>query len=116
MTLEDQGKAAEAEAMLRLALAIHLKALPKGHPLIATSYSNLADSLERLGKADEALQAWRSATAAYDLARSFGPRGLEAAIGTGSPLPQLAAALARARAAARGVVELGARPGPRDRR
>ncbi len=73
-----------------------MKALPEGHPLIAASYGNLADSLDRQGKTDEALRAWRLAAAADELARSFGPRGLEAAIGIGSPLPRLAAALARA--------------------
>ena len=95
-SLRDQGKLAEAEAMDRRALAIRLKALPEGHPLIAASYGNLADSLDRQGKTDEALRAWRLAAAADELARSFGPRGLEAAIGIGSPLPRLAAALARA--------------------
>ena len=95
-TLRDQGKPAEAEAMHRRALAIFLKALPEGHPHIVQTYGSLADSLDRQGKHDEALRAWRSAAAAYELARSFGPRGLEAAIRIGSPLPDLAAALARA--------------------
>ncbi len=95
-TLRDQGKPAEAEAMLRRALAILLKALPEGHPHIVVSYGSLAVSLDRQGKHDEALWAWHSAAATYELARSFGPRGLETAIRIGSPLPDLATALARA--------------------
>jgi tetratricopeptide (TPR) repeat protein len=94
--LADQGKYTEAEVMNRHALAICLKALPEGHPDIATSYNNLADSLDHEGKPDEALQVRRSAAAAYELARSFGPAGFGGAIGNGSPLPGLAAALARA--------------------
>ena len=54
--------------------------------------------------------------ASYEQARLFGPRGLESAIGQGSPLPDLAAALARAgqpreawssweRGLARGIVD-----------
>ncbi len=96
LTLGNQGKRAESEAMHRRALAIRLKAWPEGHHLIALSYTTLADSLDRQGKPDEALPVWRSAAAAYELARSFGPGGLEAAIRIGSPLPDLATALARA--------------------
>ena len=45
--------------MLRLALAIHLKALPEGHPDIANSYNNLAVTLSAQGKAAEAEAMYR---------------------------------------------------------
>jgi tetratricopeptide (TPR) repeat protein len=115
-TLRAQGRYAEAEAMFRRALAIRLQAQGEGHPRTAQSYSNLAYSLEPQGKHDEALRAWRLAVASYEQARVLGPKGLEAALGEGSPLPGLAAALARAgrpreawssweRGLARGVVD-----------
>src|SRR5262249_16927854 len=96
VALREQGKYAEVEAMHRRALAIFLKALGEGHPWPATGYSNLAYALELQGKHDEALRAWRLAVASYEQARLLGPRGLEAALGAGSPLDGLAAALARA--------------------
>ena len=40
--------------MHRRALAIYLKALPEGHPIIAGSYNNLAATLRAQGKAAEA--------------------------------------------------------------
>jgi tetratricopeptide (TPR) repeat protein len=96
VTLVEQGKNAEVEAMHRRALAIRIKALGEAHPDTATSYSNLAFSLDLQGQHDEALRTWRLAAASYEQARLFGPTGLEAALGGGSPLPGLAAALARA--------------------
>ena len=116
VTLAAQGKHTEAEAMHRRALAIHLKALGEAHLHTAVIYGSLAVSLDRQGKHDEALRTWRLAVASYEQARLFGPRGLESAIGQGSPLPYLAAALARAgqpreawssweRGLARGIVD-----------
>ena len=65
VTLEAQGKYAEAEAMHRRALAICLKALGDAHPQTAASYNNLAAGLEAQGKYAEAeamhRRAWRSA-------------------------------------------------------
>jgi tetratricopeptide (TPR) repeat protein len=114
--LRDQGKYAEAEAMLRRALTVYLKVVGEGHPLTARSYNNLAFSLELQGKHDEALRTWPLAAASYEQSRLFGPTGLEAALGEGSPLPGLAAALALAgqpreawlsweRGLARGIVD-----------
>jgi tetratricopeptide (TPR) repeat protein len=114
--LEDQGKYAEAEAMNRRALAINLKARGEGHLETANSYRALASSLDLQGRHGEALPNWRLAAASYEQARSLGPKGLEAAIGQGSPFPGLAAALARAgqareawetweRGLARGIVD-----------
>src|SRR5262249_40431309 len=78
------------------ALAIRLKALGEAHPLTATSYGHLATSLDLQGRHDEALQTWRLAAASDEQARLSVPRGLEAALGEDSPLPELAAALAPA--------------------
>jgi hypothetical protein len=96
LVLEAQGKHAEAEPMKRRSLAIFLEALGRGHARTALSYSSLASSLELQGKHDEALRAWRLAAASYEQARLMGPQGLEASLGRGSPLPNLAVALARA--------------------
>jgi tetratricopeptide (TPR) repeat protein len=116
IALLDQGKNDEAEAMHRRALAIYLKSLGEGHPYTASSYSDLACALELQGKPDDALRTWRLAVASYEQARLLGPKGLESGLGGGSPLPGLAAALARAgrpreawsdweRGLARGVVD-----------
>jgi tetratricopeptide (TPR) repeat protein len=94
--LRDQGKYHDAEAMLRRALAVFLKALGEVHPRAAHSYSALAYALELHGQRDEALRTWRLAVASHEQARLLGPKGLEAGFGEGSPLPGLAAALARA--------------------
>ena len=83
--------------MHRRALAIRLKALGEGHPHTATSYNNLARSLDRQGKHDDALRTWAAAAASYEQARLRGAKGLEAALTAGkSPLPSFALALARA--------------------
>ena len=96
MTLRVQGKYAEAEAMFRRTLAIVLKALGEGHPHTADSYANLAWSLDRQGKHDDALRTWSAAAASYEQAR-LRAKGLEAALTAGkSPLPFFALALARA--------------------
>jgi tetratricopeptide (TPR) repeat protein len=116
LTVSDQGKYAEAEAMHRRALAIRLRALGEGHPRTTQSYCHLAPCLELQDKRDEALRSWRLAAASYERARLLGPKGLEAALGVYSPLPDLAAALARAgqpreawssweRGLARGIVD-----------
>ncbi len=91
VTLEAQGKHAEAEAMHRRALAIRLKALGEAHPDTASSYNNLAATLRAQGKPAEAeamarraLAIWLKAlgedtptppTATTTWPRSFGPRG-----------------------------------------
>src|SRR5205823_11798489 len=67
------------------------------HPNTAASYGNLAWTLDRQGKQDNALQTWNSAAASYEQARLRGARGLEAALTANkSPLPTFALALARA--------------------
>ena len=83
--------------MHRRALAIMLKALGEDHPDTAPSYTNLAWSLDRQGKHDDALRTWTSAAASYEQARLRGAKGLDAALTAGkSPLPFFALALARA--------------------
>jgi CHAT domain/Tetratricopeptide repeat len=94
-TLAFQEKHNEAEAMHRRALAIRLKALGEAHSDTARSYNNLAATFAAEGKHVEALKTWRLAAASYEQARLFAPRGLESSIGESSPLPALAAALAR---------------------
>ena len=61
--------------MHRRALAIGLKALGEDHPDTAQSYSNLAWSLDRQGKHDDALRTWTSAAASYEQARLRGRKG-----------------------------------------
>ena len=63
VTLRDQGKYAEAEAMHRHALAIRLKALGEDHPHTAHSYNNLAGTLGDQGKYAEAEAMFRRALA-----------------------------------------------------
>src|SRR5262249_50814556 len=97
LTLRDQGKSAEAEAMHRRALAIYLKAVGEGHPGTARSYTKLAWSLDLQGKYDDALRTWTLAAESYKQARLRGTKGLEAALtASESPLPAFALALARA--------------------
>ena len=74
------------------------KSLGEGHSNTVRSSSSLANSLDRrdLANTGGGFPIWRSAAAGYEQARSLGPRGLEVALGIGSPLPGLAAALARA--------------------
>jgi CHAT domain-containing protein len=97
--LDDQGKYAEAEPFYRQALAIRRKALGEDHPDTAQSYSSLAWCLNAMGAYAEAEQLWRAAARSFEVARqgvSFA--GLERATFTAenSPLPRLAACLARA--------------------
>jgi serine/threonine protein kinase len=49
-----QGKYAEAESLLRKALAIRIKTMGEGHPSTAESYTNLAFNLDAQGKHAEA--------------------------------------------------------------
>jgi tetratricopeptide (TPR) repeat protein len=119
-TLLAQGKHVEAEAMSRRAVAVCLKAVGNGHPRTALCYGRLAAALDLQGKHGEALDSWRLAAASYEQSRLSGLKGLDAAIGGASPLPDLAAAEARAgrplpawtsweRGLARGVVDEVAR-------
>ena len=73
VTLRDQGKHAEAEAMHRRALAIRLKALGEGHPHTATSYNNLAVTLGDQGKYAEAEAMHRRALAIRPQGPGRGP-------------------------------------------
>ena len=83
--------------MFRRALAIQLKVRGEGHPHTAASYTNLAGTLDRQGKHDDALQTWAAAAASYEQARLRGAKGLYGALTAGkSPLPSFALALARA--------------------
>jgi hypothetical protein len=48
-----RGKLLAAEPLLRQALAIDEKSLPKGHPAIVTVLEDLAETLDKSGRADE---------------------------------------------------------------
>jgi tetratricopeptide (TPR) repeat protein len=93
-----QGKYAEAAQGHRQALARYQRLLGEEHPFVATSSLNLAYSLLCLGQFREAEEQLRHAADAFSHAR---PRsattGLERASATGahSPLPLLAAVIAR---------------------
>jgi CHAT domain-containing protein/Tfp pilus assembly protein PilF len=101
LVLRAQEELLEAEALDRRALAISLKAVGEGHPYTALSYHHLGQTLDRLGRAEEALDALTAAGNASELARLRGTRGLEAAAQSHSdPAPALAIALARAGRAA----------------
>ena len=50
MLLKDQGNYAEAEPLNRRAIEISERELGKDHPLVSTSYSNLAILLRAQGK------------------------------------------------------------------
>jgi tetratricopeptide (TPR) repeat protein len=96
--LQDQGMYAAAEEGYRKALDIRRKVLSEEHPDTARSYSNLARNLHAQGKYAQAETLWLRAADTFAKAR---PRithsGLERATVTGerSPLPALAAVLAR---------------------
>ncbi|WP_156456089.1 tetratricopeptide repeat protein, partial [Sphingomonas sp. CCH9-E2] len=68
--LDQQGRGAAAEALLRQALAVRAATLPPGHPDLARAYANLAANLERRGQV-EAAAALRARAAAI---RGAGPR------------------------------------------
>src|SRR5262249_40411377 len=62
------------------------------------SYSALAQTLDRLGRADEARDALTAAVDAFERARLQGAKGLDAALGAGDdPSPALAVALGPSR-------------------
>jgi tetratricopeptide (TPR) repeat protein len=54
LVVRDQGKPAEAEAMLREALAINRKMLRSGHPRVIWSLQELSKVLREQGKIEEA--------------------------------------------------------------
>jgi CHAT domain-containing protein/tetratricopeptide (TPR) repeat protein len=93
-----QGKYAAAEEDFRKALAISRKVLGEEHPDTATCYKGLAFNQEVQGKYAAAEALWLQAASSFARARlRIAPSGLERAIktGEGSPLPHLAAVLAR---------------------
>jgi hypothetical protein len=93
-----QGRYVLAEEGHRKALAIYRKLLGEEHPDTALSYKNLAANQNAQGKYDDAEDNWRKSADRFDKARGrFASSGLERATRTGefSPLPQLAAVLAR---------------------
>jgi CHAT domain-containing protein len=99
LNLHDQGQFAEAEPLARRALALRRRLLGEEHPVTAGSYHNVARCLYAQGRHAEAEAMWRAAAKSYEAARlriSFG--GLERAsfAAQHSPLPALAACLARA--------------------
>jgi CHAT domain-containing protein/Tfp pilus assembly protein PilF len=101
--LNGQGQYAAAEKLLQESLAIYLKTLGEEHPDTVSGYSHLAANLNAQGKYAEAEKLWRKAAKGFEAARlavSFA--GLERAplAAARSPLPHLAACLARAGKAA----------------
>jgi tetratricopeptide (TPR) repeat protein len=96
--LHAQEKYVEAEEWSRKALAIRRKALGEEHPATAQSYDLLANDLHAEGKYSEAEDLWLRAADAFARARPrLAHSGLERATITAerSPLPRLAAVLAR---------------------
>jgi tetratricopeptide (TPR) repeat protein len=97
-TLNAQGRYAEAAVGFRKALDINHKVLGEEHPHTAGSYNSLAYNLEAQGKYAEAEDCWSSAADSFARARlRIAASGLDRATITGekSPLPHLAAVLAR---------------------
>jgi CHAT domain-containing protein len=93
-----QGKYAEAEQGYRKALAFCLKVLGEEHSHTARSYNNVAVNLNAQGKYGEAERLWRRAGDSFAKARlRIAASGLGRAAKTSeaSPLPSLAAILAR---------------------
>jgi hypothetical protein len=96
--LNAQGKYAAADEGLRKALDIRRKVLGEEHPDTAQSYNNLAFNLNAQGQYAAAETLWLRAADTFAKARPrIGHSGLERATITGqrSPLPALAAVLAR---------------------
>jgi tetratricopeptide (TPR) repeat protein len=97
-SLQVQGRYAAAEEGYRRALDIYRKIHGEEHPGTAISYHNLALNLHAQGQYLEAEKIWLRAAEAFTKARpQLAPSGLERANLTGrySPLPALAAVLAR---------------------
>jgi tetratricopeptide (TPR) repeat protein len=96
--LEAQGRYAEAAGCYAKALAIYRKALGEEHPETTNGYHGLASSLHAQGRYEEAESALTTAATHFGTIRlRLAPSGLERAAKTGdySPLPLLAAVLAR---------------------
>jgi tetratricopeptide (TPR) repeat protein len=95
---QNQGQYAAAEEFARKALVIRRKSFGEEHPETAQSYNNLASNLNAQGRYAEAAEFWLRAADAFAKARPrLAHSGLEGATVTGerSPLPALAAVLAR---------------------
>jgi tetratricopeptide (TPR) repeat protein len=98
LTLKEQGRYGAAEECFRRALDITRKTLGEEHPDTALICNNAAFSLHSQGHYAEAEKHWLRAVDSFVKARSrFAHSGLERATFTGaeSPLPFLAAVLAR---------------------
>ncbi len=67
----NQGRYANAQPLLKRALAIHEKALGPGHPSVATSLNNLADLYERQGRYADAEPLYKRALVIRG--QTFGP-------------------------------------------
>jgi Tfp pilus assembly protein PilF len=96
--LHKQGKDVAAEEASRKALQIHRQVLGEEHPETALGYNNLAVILHAQGKYAEAEKLWLRAADAFASARlRLAHSGLERATFASqrSPLPRLAAVLAR---------------------
>ena len=96
--LKAQGKYAEAEPLFRKALALRRKVLGEEHPDTASSYNNVASNLNAQGKYAGAEKIWRLGADCFARARlRIAISGLNRATktGEGSPLPSLAAVMAR---------------------
>ncbi len=99
LLLNLQGKFADAEPLLMSALEVRRKAWGDNHAAVVRTRRTLAATLSALGRNAEALEMARAAARAFEATRSAaGLSGLDrAAFGArNSPLPQLAALLARA--------------------
>jgi CHAT domain-containing protein/tetratricopeptide (TPR) repeat protein len=96
--LNKQGKHAQAEAFFRKALDIKQQVLSASHPCMSAGHANLADNLHCQGQYAEAARQWALAAHAFEAARlGVTAEGLDRAVHAQerSPLPQLAACLAR---------------------
>jgi CHAT domain-containing protein/tetratricopeptide (TPR) repeat protein len=96
--LKSRGKYAKAQSLYEKALAIYRKVLGEGHPSTATGYNNLAMNLRSQGQYAEAEKRAAAAARSYEAARlvlSFTGLDRAAFAGERSPLPLLAALLAR---------------------
>jgi tetratricopeptide (TPR) repeat protein len=97
-SLHKQGRYPQAEELCRKVLAIRRAALGEEHPDTAVSYENLAAVLYLQGKYADAEAQWQHAADSFAKARlRIAASGLGRATKTGerSPLPALAAVLAR---------------------
>jgi tetratricopeptide (TPR) repeat protein len=97
--LQAQGRYAEAQPLFQKALDLRRKLLGEDHPRTATSYDNLAYILHAQGVYEQAEQHLQAASRSFTRARRLASfSGLERAHAQGlrfSPLPLLAALLAR---------------------